>query len=107
MVTPTKIRKGARAHLYIKEHMDKLGVSDEMMAGRLGVARETVWRRYSEQNRLNPAKIAEFANALGFEEVTPLYFPPDVPSLDEIAAGAEPEHREMVADVVRRLMGKG
>ena len=105
MVTE-RIRKGARIHLYIKEWMDHLGVSDETMAGRLGVARETVWRRYSEQNRLNPEKIAEFADALGMEEVTQLYFPPLVPSLDAIATGASSEQREMIADVVRRVMGK-
>lgn len=107
MATPSEIRKGARVHLYIKEWMEKLGVSDEAMAGRLNVARETVWRRYTEQNRLNPEKIAEFADALGFEEVTQLYYPPDVQSLDAIATGATFEQREMIADVVRRVMGKG
>ena len=101
----TEIRKGARVHLYIKEHMDHLGISDEVMAGRLDVARETVWRRYTEQNRLKPAKIAEFADALDME-VTQLYYPPTVPSLDAIAKDATNEQREMAADIVRRMIGK-
>jgi DNA-binding XRE family transcriptional regulator len=92
------------SHLYIKEWMEHLGVSDETMAGLLGIERTSVWRLYTEQNRLNPEKILAFSNALGLNQITQLYFPPDVQSLDAIVKGASNEQRAMAADVVRRIM---
>lgn len=100
-----RIRKGARAHIYIKEWMVHLGVSDDVMAGRLGIGRTAVWKRYTEQHRLDPGKIQQFADALGISRYQ-LYFPPEVPSLDAIAEGATPDQRQMAADVLRRMLGK-
>jgi transcriptional regulator with XRE-family HTH domain len=101
-----RIRKGARPHVYVKEWMEHLGVSDEEMAGRIGVAsRTTVWKRYSEQHRLDPGKIQEFADALGINR-RQLNYPPGVPSLDALAEGATPDQRAMAADVLRRMLGK-
>jgi transcriptional regulator with XRE-family HTH domain len=103
-----RIRKGARPHVYIKEHMDKLKVSDDEMAGRLGLgSRSAVWKRYKEQHRLDPGKIQEFADALGIPS-SQLYYPPGVPSLDAIAEAEEatPEQREMAADVLQRMLKK-
>lgn len=85
--------------------MDRLGVSDEAMAGRLDVSRETVWKRYTDQRRLDPFKIQEFADALDMHP-SELLFPPGTPSLDAIANGATPDQRAMAADIVRRMMGK-
>lgn len=102
----TRIRKGARPHIYIKEHMDKLKVSDDEMAGRLGLgSRSAVWKRYKEQHRLDPGKIQEFADALGIP-VSQLSYPPGVPSLDAIAEDATPEQREMAADILQRMLKK-
>lgn len=101
----TKIRRGARLHYYIKEHMDRLGVSDEAMAGRLGIGRETVWKRYTEQQRLDPGKVAAFADALDMHP-SELLYPPGTPSLDAIAATATPAERDMAADILRRMLGK-
>lgn len=85
--------------------MERLGVSDEAMAGRLGIGREAVWKRYTEQGRLDPAKIAAFADALDMHP-SELLYPPGVPSLDAIAEKATPEQRDMAADVLRRMLGK-
>lgn len=101
----TRIRRGARLHFYIKEHMERLGVSDEAMAGRLGVNRETVWKRYTEQQRLDPGKIAQFADALDMDPRELLY-PPGTSSLDAIIEGADPATRQMAADIVQRMMNK-
>lgn len=98
----TRIRRGARLHYYIKEHMERLGVSDEAMAGRIGTTRETVWKRYSEQQRLTPGKVAEFADALDMHP-SELLFPPGTPSLDALIDGADEKQREMAADLIRRL----
>lgn len=107
MVTPTRIRKGAKPHLYIKEWMDHLGVSDEMMAGRLDVgSRTTVWKRYTEQHRLDLGKIFQFADALGVHP-DQLKYPPGVRSLDAIADGLSLEQREMAADVLTRMFKTG
>lgn len=101
----TKIRRGVRLHYYIKEHMERLGVSDDVLAGRLGIGRETVWKRYKDQRRLDPEKIVQIADALEMHP-SELLYPPGVPSLDAIASGASPEQRDMAADILRRMLGK-
>jgi transcriptional regulator with XRE-family HTH domain len=59
-----QIRKGTKPHLYVKEWMEHLGISDETLAGRIGVSRTTVWKRYSEQRRLDLGKIHQIADDL-------------------------------------------
>lgn len=98
----TKQRSGPRLHYYIKEHMERLGVSDEDLANLLGIGRETVWKRYTDQRRLNPEKIAQMAEALKMH-TSELLFPPDVPSLDAIAKDASDEQRAMAADILKRM----
>jgi len=101
----TKIRKGARLHYYIKEHMEARNLSDEKVAARMGLSsRASVWKLYNEPHRLTPAKIQRIADALEMH-TSELLFPPGVPSLDAIAADAPPERREMAADVLRRVLG--
>lgn len=102
----TKIRKGARLHYYIREHMKTKGVSGDVMAGRIGVnSRSQVWKLCKEQQRLTPGKVLQIADALGMEP-SELLYPPGVPSLDAIASDASPEQRDMAADVLRRVLGK-
>lgn len=107
MATTTKIRKGAKLHVYVKEWIDHLGLSDETVGNRMGVSRTTVWKRYKEQHRLTPEKVAQFAHALD-RHPNELLLPPQVPSLDALADGATPEQRAaMVTDIMRRLKKTG
>ena len=102
-----KIRKGAKLHVYVKEWIDHLGLSDETVGNRMGISRTTVWKRYKEQHRLSPSKVAQFAAALG-RHPSELFYPPDVPSLDAVAEDATPEQRAaMVIDIMRRLKKAG
>lgn len=92
-------------HYFIKEWMDERGISDDEMGEKMGVARETVYRRRTEQKRLSPSKVAEFAYHLGIE-VSELQYRPGVPSLDALARDASIEQRKMAADIIQRLMSK-
>lgn len=89
---------------FIKEWAVELKKSDEDMADCMGYAqRSGVWKLYKNQNRINPAKAAKAAQCLGIS-VRQLQFPPDVPSLDDMAEGASPEQRAlMIADIARRM----
>lgn len=98
----TRIRKPTRAHLYITEWRESRGLSVEQLAGRLDVARETVWRWEIEQHRLNPEKIAGIADALNMEPAE-LYRPPGRPSLDAMLKGVPDDLYNTAADIVRRL----
>lgn len=100
-----RIRKGARVHLYIKEWVTHLGLSDEDVASRLGIGRTSFWKQYTDQNRLNPAKVAQIAEALDIHH-SQLNYPPGTESLDAIVEAAEPEVRQMAADIVKRMVGK-
>lgn len=102
----TRIRRGVRPHLYIKEHREAQGLSLEQMAGRLGVERNSVWRWEKEQHRLNPDKIAEIADALGLDHWTDLARLPGFRSLDAMLAGQPDDIRETVVDIVARLTRK-
>jgi len=98
----TRIRKGARVHLYIREWIDYRELSDETMAGRLGVARETVWRWANQQHRLNPEKIAALAYALDIEPED-LWHMPTRRSVDAILKDVTDEMHETAVDIVQRL----
>lgn len=102
----TKIGSRRAAHLYVKEWMDHLGVSDEKAAGRIGVARETVYRWRTEQHRLNPEKLAKLAWALDIKPED-FFRPPSQPSVDAMLADAPDDLRATAADIVRRLVARG
>lgn len=101
-----RIRKGARPHLYIKEWMERLEVTDDMMAGRLGLSsRSAVWKRYKEQHRMDMGKAQEFADALDIP-LSQLFYPPGTQSLDAIAKDAKPAEREKAAEMLRLWLSK-
>jgi transcriptional regulator with XRE-family HTH domain len=105
-VMVTRIRRGGRQHLYIEEWMAERGLSDERLAGRLGVARETVTRWRGQQHRLNPDKIAALASALDMEPQE-LWHPPGRPSLDALVKHSPDDLVIDAADIVRRLVSRG
>jgi transcriptional regulator with XRE-family HTH domain len=99
----TRIRKGARTHLYVKEWREHRGLSLEQVGGRLGVEKNTVWRWENEQHRLNPGKQAELAYALGIEAID-LWFLPPGRSLDAMLKDEPSDVRSMAVDIVSRLI---
>jgi transcriptional regulator with XRE-family HTH domain len=76
--------------------MTKLELSDERLGERMDVARQTVYRWRTQQNRLNPGKIAAIADALG-RAAEDLYRPPERPSVDAMLKTATPEQ---IADTI-------
>jgi transcriptional regulator with XRE-family HTH domain len=92
----TRIRTTRPHRVYLAEWMAKLGTNDERLAGRLNVARETVTRYRNYPNRLNPAKLAQIAEALDIE-VWRLWQDPARPSIDELLAGQDNETVERIA----------
>ena len=102
----TKIRSGARGHLYIEEWMAKRDVRDEAVANRIGVARETVTRWRRQHHRLNPEKIAALASALDLEPIQ-LWSPPSRPSVDALLKGASDEMVQKVVEMAAILRRAG
>lgn len=95
----TRIGSRRPPKVYLEEWMKKLGIDDARLAGRLNVARETVTRYRNYQNRLNPAKMAQIAHALGIEPWR-LWQHPDRPSVDELL---EAKDDDTVKRIVRSL----
>lgn len=99
-------------HLYIEEWMNRKGVSDETLAGRLEVSRETVTRYRNEQNRLRPDKIAAIAHHLQLK-VTDLWSPPPPleepprPSLDDLVKDVPTEEVRKLADFLEYKLKTG
>lgn len=96
----TRIRKSARGHLYIEEHIAAKDLSIQTIANRIGVVRQTVFRWIEEQHRLDPGKIAQLAEALGLEHPEELWHPPGYSRLDDMTAE---ELRAAGAEILRRL----
>lgn len=101
-----RIRKGARAHLYVTEWREYRGLTLKQLAERVGVEENTIWRWEKEQHRLNPEKQALLAHHLDIES-RDLHRPPpgphDRPSLDRMLEGAPDDVFDMAADLVKRL----
>ena len=94
-----------RAHLFITEWLRDQGLSDQDVADKLGVNRETVWRWQTEQHRLNPQKILQLADLCGIEPGE-FWHLPGVRSVDSILRGAPDDVRELAANVVQQLIRK-
>lgn len=99
----TKIRKGARLHLYITEWREYRGLTLEQLGGRCGVERNTVWRWENQQHRLNPIKQAQIAEALDLAPEE-LWHPPPRRSLDAMVKDESEDVQAMAADIVSRLV---
>lgn len=99
-------------HLYIEEWMNYRDLSDERMAGRLNVARETVTRWRNEQGRLDPYKIAGIAKALDIE-AKELWDPPGPkptpqrPSIDAMLTEASDGEVRRLAEMAAILLKTG
>ena len=100
----TRIHQHARPRLFLKEHREAKGISAKIMAGRLGIERESVYRLEREPQRLSADKQAAYAAALGIEPEE-LWRAPGVPSLDAMVRSSPEDLKIMAADIVRRLVG--
>lgn len=107
MVTAIRTKSGGRRrYLYITERMESMGLGDADVAGRVGVARETIYRWRTEQHRLNPEKIASLADALNCHP-TDLWKRPGRPSLDAMIEDAPDDVQDTAVDIVVRLVAGG
>lgn len=102
----TRLKGNARTHLYIDEWMAKLGLTDEILAGRMETNRVTMWRWRTQQHRLNPQKIAAIAAAMDLQPEQ-LWRLPDRPSVDAILRDAPDEAVQRVADVASIMLKTG
>jgi transcriptional regulator with XRE-family HTH domain len=102
----TRVYATRRGYLYIAEWMAHRGLSDEQVAGRLDVARETVTRWRGQQHRLNPQKIAALATALNLEPEELWRAPPPIghQSLDAIVKNSPQDIQDMAVDIILRLI---
>lgn len=92
--------------LYLAEWMENRGLSDERLAGRLDVARETVtrWRNYPQ--RLSLPAIENIAQALDCEPQD-LWRHPDQPSADALLRDAPDELKQQAAAMIGILLRTG
>ncbi len=83
--------------------MEKLELNDESLGALLGKSRTTIWRWRTEQNRLNPEKIAAIAKAM---KISPESFwrHPDRPSLDALVNGEPDETVRKAIELIKVLL---
>lgn len=99
----TKIHSSAKKRLFLRENRKAKGVRPDVMAGRLGIERESLHRLEREWWRLKGDGQAAYADALGIEPEALWRLPSDLPSLDAMIKSAPRDVQEMATDIVRRL----
>lgn len=100
----TRIRKGARPHLYIVEWRESRGWSQTDLASRMDVDRTAIWRWETGRRQVKPDTQAQLAHVLGLERPEDLWRPPaSRPSIDAILSNVPDDDFAMVADMARRL----
>lgn len=92
--------------IFLSEWMDKRQLSDERLADRLEVERETVnrWRNYPQ--RLSLPRIEDIAAALDIEPAD-LWRHPDRPSADALLRGAPEELQNSAVEMLKIFMRSG
>ncbi len=106
-----RIRKGAKAHVYLREWRNFKNVRAVDMAERLGIERESYYRLERKPFTLNVRELIELSDALGIDHRR-LFSPPPPPglqprvSLDEIVKDQPDSQVEGLADMLRRAVGR-
>lgn len=101
----TRIRRGAKAHVYLREWRKHLSLKAQAMADRLEIERESYYRLERNPRTLSLGEVVELADAMGIEPGR-LFHPPhgdDRPSIDEIVADVPSADREVVVDLARSM----
>lgn len=102
----TRIRKGSRRHVFLREHRKAKELSAIRMADRLGIERESYYRLERHPEKLSAGELAELADALNIEPEA-LWRPPEgPPSIDALLRDAPDDLKDMAADIVKRLMAQ-
>jgi transcriptional regulator with XRE-family HTH domain len=102
----TRIRKGARPHVYLREWRKHRDLKATAMAERLGIERESYYRLEREPYKLSLGEVIELADALGIDPKQ-MFAPPDAPeSLDLLVKDATEPQRTKAIDLVKVLLGK-
>lgn len=102
----TEIRRGAKLHYYIAEHMLDKGYDDQRLAGRIGVRRETVNRWKNSRRGVKPSKAERIAEAMDMT-VEQLTRPPSRPSLDALVRDKPDELVRHLAETITSLLKTG
>lgn len=92
--------------IFLSEWMDKRELSDERLAGRLDVERETVnrWRNYPQ--RLSLPRIEEIAAALDIEPAD-LWRHPDRPSADALLRNVPDDVQKNAVEMLQIFIRTG
>jgi transcriptional regulator with XRE-family HTH domain len=101
----TRIRKGTKPRVFLREWRKRKELRATAMAERLGIERESYYRLERETDRLNNAEMRELAEAIGIEP-DQLWHHPDQPSVNALLTGADQNTKETAVDIVRRLVKK-
>lgn len=103
VTTPTRIHKGKKFGPFLREHRKAQGISASIVAGRLGIERESVLRLERKPKRVATETVEAYADAIGVD-ARDLYLPPGRPSLDAIADSAPDDMIVDLADIARRMV---
>lgn len=113
----TRIRKGTKAHIYLREWRKHIRetvnatLTASAMADRLGIERESYYRLERDPSKLSVAEVMELADTLSIEPQKMWEPPPEPghrprPSLDAIVRDTPDAQVEGLADMLRRAVGK-
>jgi transcriptional regulator with XRE-family HTH domain len=109
---PTRIRQGAKAHLYITEWLEYRDLSVIQIAGRLGIDRSTIYKWINGNRKFPVGALMEIADQLNCS-LNDLCGPPPPsnspsrPSLDALVSGDPDDLVKKAADMIEILRRTG
>src|SRR3954469_25155844 len=101
---PAKIGPRRQRKIYLAEHREARGLTQEQLAGRLETTAMTVSRWERQATTMTTGTLEAIAEALGAGlEAEDLYHHPDQPSPNQLLRGQPPEVIESALRLIRAL----
>lgn len=75
----TEIRRGARLHAYVSEHLKSKGWTQERLAGLMEVHPSTITGYKQDNWDIAPSLLAQIADLLGLDDPLDIFKPPAAP----------------------------
>lgn len=96
--------RGPKPKIFLSEWMDSLELTDEALADKLRVSRNTVWRWRSGERRLYLENLDRIADAMGLTSAADLYRRPGRRSVDALLNYATPEQIDDVIEFTNKFV---
>ena len=96
---------GPQLKWYVREWREKRGLSQEALAELVGTNKGQISKLETQKQRMNDTWVLKWSKALQAHPGR-LLMSPDMPTIDDLLAGADPEQLQNARIIIGALVGK-